>query len=352
MSRLIHDLVIRLIAEYFRYDNNSIAKFQLISRRYYRIRDIFIRQIVLSDDHSKRARFKKPYGWNKIHKMGVAYSRLEGPMLELRNLHSLVLFSCHRLRDVTAFKNLNELVIIDCRAITDVSALRNVRYLKLMWCENLRDVSGLTNMYQLQLHSCHGIQDVSGLKGTRNLELRNCDGIRDVSALGAVRRLILTGCDNIVDISALSHVYSLVIRDCEGISDYSHLGHHHKLLLELCTLRDLRNLANVYHLKLDTVDLPTDDLELDISVLTGVHILELKSCYHIKKLPYLRNLKSLSMVDCNNIWDISKVRDIPELKIKLCAYIREVAGIYFTVMECRILVVICACFCVCVFAVL
>jgi len=64
---MIHDLIIRTIAEYIICDNTTLINLQCINQRFYSIRDMFIKQIVLTIEQSNYVIKHRPYGWNKVY---------------------------------------------------------------------------------------------------------------------------------------------------------------------------------------------------------------------------------------------------------------------------------------------
>jgi len=318
---MLHDLIIKTIAKYlrpltsnnwidsFRQNNRIFVDLQGLNRRFYSIRDIFIRQISLDYELSKKVYETRPYGWNKVHSMHMRY-----------------------LRDVSDLGGINSLTITAYENITGFSSLYNLRTLHLYWNHELHDVSILTQLRYLSLVGCHVITDVSALKNIHTLRLYDCAGITDVSALGNIHTLTLIECPGIRDVSALKNIHTLSIIRCSGVRDYSVIrGRHHKLVIASTqTLYDLWPFANVYHLELDDIDL----LAYCLSDLNEVHTLTLIHCrllYHIP--PLSKSIQNLSISYCHNLYDISAARDIPNLEITHCRHIRNIFGRYFAITD-------------------
>ena len=71
-----------------------------------------------------------------------------------------------------------------------LKTLGMVHTLTLYWCKGITDVSALGGVHTLNLYGCEGITDVSALGGVHTLTLYGCEGITDVSKLGGVHTLI------------------------------------------------------------------------------------------------------------------------------------------------------------------
>ena len=134
----------------------------------------------------------------------------------LGKIHILYLYCCHNIRDISMLGNnqhqkccnetkwryqhqkccnetkwryqhqkcCNEtkwrchtLYLFGCRNITDVSMLGNLHTLNLSWCVNVTDVSMLGNIHTLNLGYCFNIKDVSMLGKVHTLNLSNCSDI-------------------------------------------------------------------------------------------------------------------------------------------------------------------------------
>ena len=119
---MIHDLVIRLIAEYLREDNQTLVNLQCLNARFYSIRHMFIKQIDLNSDQSQYAYNNKPCGWNKVRKMGFYYSNISD-VSALGSCHTLTIWNCENIRDVSALGSCHTLTIEYCPDISDVLAL-------------------------------------------------------------------------------------------------------------------------------------------------------------------------------------------------------------------------------------
>src|SRR3990172_12183056 len=110
----LHDLVIRIVAEYLRKDNGTLAILQQVNTRFYGLRDIFISQLELHSTLSDYAYLYQPYGWNKVRKMIFnCYSRIND-VSQLGGLYELTFDHCHQLTDVSALRKVHALYFFDC----------------------------------------------------------------------------------------------------------------------------------------------------------------------------------------------------------------------------------------------
>jgi len=177
----MHDLVIRIIAEYLRDEesNTNLVKLISLNQRFYLIRHMFIKQLSLNNIQSEYAYKHQPYGWNKVR--------------------------CF--------------LLYNCQDICDVSQLGLIHTVKLLFCHNITSISALYSVHTLSVIWCGKVSNISALKTVRNLMIDYCHKISDVSALGTVHNLVLMRCHNITDISPLKTVYALTIKDCNGLKN-------------------------------------------------------------------------------------------------------------------------------------
>jgi len=195
MSRL-HDLVIRIISEYLRENKNNITpdlSFKIIAEyqrqnniifvnllrlnsRFYGIRDIFIKEICLSENPSSYALDNKPYNWNKVRLINLVNSKISD-VSALRTCHSVELFSCHYISDVSPLGKCHSVSICCCFNIDNVSGLGKCRYVTLSFCNSIRDFSSLSTCHSLTIKYCHGLTDISALDNVPKLRIENCGNV-------------------------------------------------------------------------------------------------------------------------------------------------------------------------------
>jgi len=272
---MIHDLIIKIMAQYLRGDNRALVGLQGLNQRFYSIRDVFIRQISLDSDLSPKVYKTRPYGWNKVYSMKLSHDDIH-ELGSLSNLRSLSLngWSCLNILELSAFKKLHTI--------------------KLKYCYTIIGLSVLKNVHNVSLNKCYGIIDT--------------------------------------ELSALKDVHTLTIQDCRNIPDHSVIGsNHHKLVLCGCYIYDLTTFANIYHLELRMISYGY--YGPDLSVLTGVHTLKLIDCSFLRVVPYFKSVQHLYIDNCIHLIDISATRHIPHVEIIHCPNIKNILGRYFSISD-------------------
>ena len=164
-------LVLIEIVSYLIGENKTLFNLIMSCQKFAQKRHIFLKGCVFDTLKSRLLYEKQPKYWNQVH----------------------------------------TLYLYDCQNITDVSALGHVHTLKLWNCEKITDVSALGQVHTLILEYCRNITDVSALGQVHTLHLRYCVNITDVSALGQVHTLEIYGCQNLTDVSALKNVKKLIM---------------------------------------------------------------------------------------------------------------------------------------------
>lgn len=136
---MLHDLVIRHVAEYLNGGNATLINLQRLNNRFFQLRDIFIGQICLNHDQSTYAFNERPYGWNKVYQLISDAQYLTNPINydDLASIHTLHLF---------------------LHPIEDVAPLRNVHTLRFDVCMNLKNLESLVTVKNLTFYSCYGLK--------------------------------------------------------------------------------------------------------------------------------------------------------------------------------------------------
>ena len=200
-------------------------------------------------------------------------------MSHFRHLHTLELFSCENIIDLSPLTELHTIIMSNCKGIKDISPLKKAHCVKLADCHHIYDISPLAN-----IHTCR---------------IAYCCQIRDVSVLSKLHTLMLESL-SITDVSDLGHVHSLSIRHCHLITDFSALGTVNTLeLMAVSCIQNVEPLATV------------DDLFFwgchgikDISPLSRVETLTLKRCDNIRDISVLEKVKNLTIIECRPWKDV------------------------------------------------
>lgn len=198
----IHDLVIRQIAQFFAYDNfdSQCALVNLISlnKRFYSIRDIFIKYLCLNCWQTYKALNEQPYGWNSV-----------------RALH---LYRGDGYLDVSKLKHIHTIYFAVTTNVVDISSLKSVHTVRIRVCNNLKDMTYFRYVRKLDVTCCQSVTDVSPLINVRDLTFNRCHYIRNLPILntGTVKKLTLSEM-NIVCRSIFSKIPVLKLIDCSEI---------------------------------------------------------------------------------------------------------------------------------------
>ena len=230
-------------------------------------------------------------------------------IVQLGQVHSLNLWGCKNVTDVSSLGQVHSLDLSGCRNITDVSSLGQVHSLDLSYCRNVIDISSLGQVHSLNLSGTN-VTDVSSLGQVHSLNLWGCKNVTDVSSLGQVHSLDLTGCKNITDVSSLGQVHSLDLSYCRSVIDISSLGQVHSLNLSGTNVTDVSSLGQVHSLSLKECFKVTD-----VSSLGQVHSLNLYSCSNVTDVSSLGQVHSLDL-SWTNVTDVSSLRQVHSLVLK------------------------------------
>jgi len=310
----VHDLILRKIAKWLRCDNYGLYNLMVVCKRFYEIRYIFMKYMLLNPVQSQYAIAHRPKYWETINEMAV-YN------IEQKDLHLLsnkkdITITNSKCTDFSVLKNIEYLEINNSNV--SLISFTGVRTLILFDFMFLRDLSTLSNIEDLTLHYCHNVEDITPLANIRTLNLIYCRLIINVAPLANVHKLYLRSCNGILDVSPLCKVYDLTLDTCVGIEDVSALGGVHNLKITRCPVNDFSALGTVYNLYIESLTLD------DVSALGSVHTLTLDSCGNVDDVSPLSQVQKLTLSSCNNIRDISALRSVPKLNIIDCPNIRAI----------------------------
>ena len=189
---------------------------------------------------------------------------------------------------------------------------RGIKGIKLEFCEALKSIDGVKWV--------SGLQDLS-LYGCRALEK-----IFELTELHQLHTLDLSLCNSLIDIDlhAMSSLYELKrvrVNGVNAVEDFEFVKFLPKLTC-LCAI-DCYHLENLECLQfvtsLTTLSISGSKLS-DLSPLgkmkdlDGLHIENLCNLTHLNDLAGAWNLKSLFVLDCINLQDISVVDKLPSLE--------------------------------------
>ena len=306
----LHDMAIKIIAEFLHGDNNTLLNMLRVNKRFYSLRRFFFNHIVLNSETSAIAYHKRPPYWKHVDTI-----KLDGDIIKCPKILNLSIFS--NIRCVTLYN-------IQCR-MRPLSALRHVHELVLICCHNICDVSSLGSVHTLEIHCCDKIRDVSALKNVHTLTITNSD-VRDVSSLGSVNTLTLNTCNSITDISNLGTVHNLTIEYCTGISNLwftNQISTMHTL--NLCGY-DIIDFSNSQLPSINTLTLTCCDIIINVSAFKHIHLLTIESGDEIRDVADWNNVHTVKLTS-SRISDISRLKGVKEICLHNCSYITDVSAI-------------------------
>ena len=114
--------------------------------------------------------------------------------------------------DLTGLSSLENIQVLSIKhsRISELHNLKNIHTLTLEECYRIRDVSDLSNIHTLKLVECNAIVDISPLLNVSNLTIKNCRRITNVSMLANVKKLIISNCYNINNWGSICYTFDPV----------------------------------------------------------------------------------------------------------------------------------------------
>ncbi len=219
--------------------------------------------------------------------------------------------TCHKT-SVPPIPAIKELRLGRCGSLIDVSNLSHLSKLELVVIPLLTDITPLRDIPHLTFSGCHSVKDFSVLSGLKQKSLEIDDSVlTDVSSFRGIRYLTLNFCDQLEDVSPLKAVHSLTLFGCKRVKDISGLGDHHSLRISLCSyeLVGYDSLLYIPHVQLNGCNIS------NLNVLKHAKTVSLVNCTEIIDVTPLNGLKSLTIQGCPNIGNIDSLRNIPDLSL-------------------------------------
>lgn len=135
----------------------------------------------------------------------------------------------------------------------------------------------------------------------------------DVSSFRSIRIVKLIHCTNLRDVSQLNGVYDLYLCRCDGIRDISGLGNHHRLELEQLSrnVKGFDCLLHIPHVRL--VECPIADM----NVLQYAKSVSLLRCKRVSNVSCLRNVKELEIYSDVLLVGLEQLVEVPDLSLTL-----------------------------------
>lgn len=169
----LHDLVIRTIAVYTTDDNMTLVRLMQLNKRFYDLREVFVRHICLKYRQSEYAYKNRPYGWNKVHTFMMIGFNEKIDFTHFANINTFILADCINPGDISALKKVKHLIIYKCRDTIDVSALGSLKSIHLQECDNISKIEALRTVKYVSIDYCYDVRDVSALTKVPYLYLKN-----------------------------------------------------------------------------------------------------------------------------------------------------------------------------------
>jgi hypothetical protein len=240
------------------------------------------------------------------------------PLGYLSNLQSLTIHDCSAsdISPLALLTELTDLYLTNFRSVPhlpDLSALTKLSNARFMMFTSLRDITPLTSLPELSSLDLDGnvsvtdFTPISSVHGLTSLDLANCTGMRTLPSLSKLERLarvILSDCTGLSDFTALSDVRSIGRLSLNGCSIDN--GIVLAALKELRTL-SVRNCQGITDISF-IVELPK------------LRELDLSGCEGLRDLSPLMQAPSLKLVDltgCENVSDLSPLTHLEEARVYL-----------------------------------
>jgi hypothetical protein len=257
----------------------------------------------------------------------------------LAGLKSLTFSGCESITDVSCFKDIPVLALNNCARITDISFLGNVHRLDLSGCQNIVDVSPLKRVHTLNLSMCLSAKDLSALEWVYSFTFRYFDG-NDISGLKNVVILDIVGATDVSDITMLHRLEEINIRGCDKIKSLSGLSKLKRITMNrrnhITFDKEILQLLLKMDIGCDFQDLfgGMDPMQGPVfhfwepdtlQALQALQDLTIHKGLFLDEFPFMVNLRSLCISDCDSIGILSipAMPSLGKLDISSCESLRS-----------------------------
>jgi hypothetical protein len=78
-------------------------------------------------------------------------------IIYIKNIHTLYIYNCQNITNISMLGDLNTLDIYNCHNITNLFGLENLQVLDISNNQNITDISMLGNLFKLDIRYCYNI---------------------------------------------------------------------------------------------------------------------------------------------------------------------------------------------------
>ena len=232
----------------------------------------------------------------------------------------------------------------------------NLRQLQLDCSVNtLNDI--FENVYYIHIWYLKALTDITALKGIPIVKLIHCTNLKNIDILSSIGHkkdlstykvnknhlnldwyynteddyininsfISLASCTAITDFSSLQGIRHIDLEGCTQInnSDLIHFSNTRTLRLIGCYL--ITDVSMLSHL--DDLDISGCYYITDVSCLSHLRTLNARACCSITNVSTLGNLENLDLTNCYNIHDVSALGKIKKLVLVGCHKITDVSAL-------------------------
>lgn len=172
-------------------------------------------------------------------------------------------------------------LIIDNKDIDsfDEIELFNINYLEIKNCPNITHIPSFEGVKIITLINMENLESIDDQYELSTLTCQNCPKLKELQDYPELEQIFLERCDSIIDINQSSDsIVSINIKKCKNISVISEFNNINTL-----TCTDMPKLRHI---------LPSKNY---------ISCLYIENCHNIEKIPFIKGLSQLCLVNCNNI---------------------------------------------------
>jgi hypothetical protein len=325
--------------EFRRFMNANKRQFDYIRKycNHYNFNIEFSKKYLTDDEFRNRIQSKvKPQ--NHQISLSFTHDQRTGSHKYLKlydGLYKLRFFDSTSFDAILYCKNIKHLVIDNGEVMTSFPKMENIERLELRNFYRLQDIRELNGIPHVSLINFHALEDVAGLEDCDTLHFDTCTQLSEIGLLGKQTKITFLN-SPIMDVSSLFQVPHLHFQDCWQLTNIDCLNSCHSLTV--------RNCRFITHFPALTAVCARDSFKDDRKkvvflenpsrqITTFCHSTDhnIFSCtimgdFHFPLLS-LKNIHKILLQDCENVYDVSDLGNVPSLSLSSLRFLRIIDGL-------------------------
>eukprot|EP01147_Barroeca_monosierra_P003652 gene3652-8327_t len=251
----------------------------------------------------------------------VLYVKISGdfeiPRTAFSSRNKVVHLRGVRSSDLSALEKAKEICISEATQIFGLSCLYNVQKLELTNVRGIYPKAPLPvypslDVFEITSPVPSFLPSLNMLSNVKHVSISHCAWLTDLTPLENAVSVVLSDCDNLYNVVPLKHVNIVTLIDCPRLSNVCKLTHVMSLTLIRVPCADTLQLSSTTMQQLVLQDLEN---ACGLGCLPNLVTLHIEMCHAMKSVPSLPSLLSLTIKDCDGLWNLLSFANVPVMHV-------------------------------------